>query len=135
MAGGVRVSVDGVYHVIGALTAFGTRSGDLKPAFRRIGLKVAQEAKPLTPRSTGALARSIRAGNQKMKATVRAGGASRRTHGGGVYAPIAHFGKYTHRSKGPRPFLYQAARQNRDYAQHEIQSEIRSIIRRMGLSS
>lgn len=132
---GVRVRVDGIYQVIGSLTRFGQRSGDLKQAFRRISQKVSDDAKPLAPRSTGALANSIRPGNQKMKATVRVGGASRRSHGGGVYAPIAHFGTYTHRAKGPRTFLYTAANRNQDYARDEIQQEIRSIIRRMGLSS
>jgi hypothetical protein len=135
MARGYRVEVSGVLQVIGTLTRFGQRSGDLKDAFKRIGDKVKRDAIPLTPTQTGALANSIRSGNSKMKASVRAGGASRRSHGGGVYASIATYGSYTHSGKGPRPFLQTAARQNTDYAQEQIENEIESIIRRMGLNA
>lgn len=132
---GVSVKVDGILNVISTLTRFGQRSGDLRQAFDRIGNKVKQDAIPLTPVATGALARSIRAGRTKNKATVRAGGASRRSHGGGVYAPIAHYGTYTHRSRGPRPFLTTAAHRNAGYARNEISNELQGIIRQMGLGS
>lgn len=132
---GVSVKVDGILNVISSLTKLGQRSGDLKQAFDRIGKQVKQDAIPLAPTATGALARSIRAGRTKNKATVRAGGASRRSHGGGVYAPIAHYGTYTHRSKGPRPFLTTAVQQNQGYARREISNELSSIIRTLGLGS
>lgn len=133
MARGVRIRVSGIARVITTLTRFGEKTSDLKDAFKRIGDKVKQDAIPLTPHASGRLAASIRAGKGKSKATVRAGGASRATHGGGVYAPIAHYGKYTHRGKGPRPFLTQAVQDNKDYARQELSNEIQGIIRRMGI--
>lgn len=132
---GYRVEVSGVLQLIGTLTRFGQRSGDLKDAFKRIGEKVKRDAIPLTPTQTGALANSIRSGDSKMKASVRAGGTSRRSHGGGVYANIATYGTYTHSGKGPRPFLQTAVNQNIDYAEEQIENEIKSIIRRMGLNA
>lgn len=131
--GGIRVEVSGVAQVISTLTRFGEKASDLKAAFGRIANKVKSDAIPLTPHSSGALARSIRAGKASGRATVRAGGASRRSHGGGVYAPIAHYGKYTHRQKGERKFLTTAAYKNQDYAVRELSNEIQSIINRMGI--
>ena len=129
----IRVRVTGVASVISTLSRFGSQASDLKDAFARIANKVKRDAIPLTPHSSGRLAASIRAGKGKSRATVRAGGPSRASHGGGVYAPIAHYGTYTHRSKGRRPFLTTAMSQNRDYARNELSREIQSIINRMGI--
>lgn len=129
----IRVRVTGVASVISTLSRFGSQASDLKNAFARIANKVKRDAIPLTPHSSGRLAASIRAGKGKSRATVRAGGASRASHGGGVYAPIAHYGTYTHRSKGRRPFLTTAMSQNRDYARNELSREIQGIINRMGI--
>ena len=135
MASGYRVEVSGVFQVINSLRRFGQRSGKLKDAFKKIGKRVKSDAIPLTPTQTGALANSIRNSEANMRTTISAGGASRRKHGGGVYASIATYGTYTHSGKGPRPFLQTSMRQNVDYAEDQIETEIESIIRRTGLGS
>lgn len=130
----MRVRVSGVREVVATLARFGASSDDLKAAWARISGRVKTDALALVPRDSGALARSIRTGKGKSKAIVRAGGNSRRSHGGGVYAPIAHFGTYTHRGKGPREFLYVAARQNADYARRTVDNELGDLIERLGLA-
>lgn len=134
MARGVRIRVSGVAAVVSTLTRFGQKTGDLKRAFEKISARIKQDAIPLTPHATGRLAASIRQGKGKNRATVRAGGNSRMSHGGGVYAPIAHYGTYTHESKGRRPFLTTALNMNRGYAKDQIEDEINSIISNMGLN-
>lgn len=129
----VRIRVTGVASVISTLSRFGQKASDLKEAFARIADKVKRDAIPLTPHSSGRLAASIRAGKGKSRATVRAGGASRASHGGGVYAPIAHYGTYTHSGKGKRPFLTTSRDQNLGYARDELSKEIQGIINRMGI--
>lgn len=131
----VRVRVTGTQQVAVALRQIGEQSGEMRDVFAKISNKIKRDAIPLTPTQTGALARSLKANPSNMRASVKAGGSSRRSHGGGVYAPIAHWGQYTHKSKGPRPFLSTAAEMNEDYAVDQIEKKIRSIIRQAGLSS
>lgn len=130
----LRVRVSGVREVVGTLAHFGASADDLKAAWARISGRVKTEALTLVPRESGALARSIRTGKGKSKAIVRAGGNSTRKHGGGVYAPIAHFGTYTHRGEGPRPFLYEAAQHNAGYARQTLDTELGDLIERLGLA-
>jgi len=130
-----RVRVEGVKTVVSTLKLFGATADDLRDAWSKVSGRIKLEALTLVPRDSGALARSIRTGKGKSKAIVRAGGSSRRKHGGGVYAPIAHFGTYTHRSKGPREFLYVAARNNAGYARDVVDNELGSVIRRLGLAN
>lgn len=130
-----RVKVEGVKTVVSTLKAFGLEADDLRTAWAKVSGRIKLSALALVPKDSGALARSIRTGKGKSKAIVRAGGSSRRSHGGGVYAPIAHFGTYTHKGKGPRMFLYQAAESNASYARHVVDEELGNVIRRLGLAN
>lgn len=134
MAGtSIRIDVDGIHQVLAQLKTFDKQSNNLSDSFERIGNRVVADARMLVPFMTGALARSIRERSSKMRTTVIAGGPSTRKHGGGVYASIAHYGTYTHRSKGPRPFLTQAMEKNERHAERTIENQLEAIIRRVGL--
>lgn len=129
----IRVDVVGAREVAAQLSSVRRQSDNLEDSFQRIGKRVVRDARMLVPFLTGALARSIRESAGSMRATVIAGGPSTRKNGGGVYASIAHYGTYTHRSKGPRPFLTRAMERNEGFAERTIENQLEAIIRRVGL--
>jgi len=133
MAGGVRVKVTGESQVIASLRAFGRQASNLD-SIEDISNRMKRLAITLAPVQTGALARSIEARPMKNRARIVAGGPSRRSHGGGVYAKIAEYGKYTHRSKGPRPFMRTAVEKTEGYARRKIENELETIARRLDLT-
>lgn len=131
----IRVRVTGAQEVIRQLEQVQVRKERLGDAFDQIGQRAVGLARMLVPFQSGALARSIRHDvNNRTRLTLVAGGPSTRSHGGGVYASHVHYGTYTHRSKGPRPFLANAARMVEQYAENRIENEMERIIRRAGLA-
>lgn len=99
---------------------------DLMPAWQRIQRAIEAHAITLTPVLTGRLVKSIRTGNQKRAAVVRAG------NKGLVYAPIQHYGGYNN-IQG-KYFLTIALYAKEDYANEQVENELDRIIRRVGLT-
>mgnify|MGYP003505421957 FL=1 len=130
----VRVDVDGVNEAIAKLNLMVADIASMPDAYDDIGDRIVNVARSIAPFQTGALANSIKADNTGDSATITAGGPSRRKHGGGVYASIAHGGTYTHRSKGPRPFLTLATAASDEYMEDRVEREIQGIIRKLGLT-
>lgn len=123
MATGVKV--DGLRDVARTLERLGVEAADLKNAFNKIGSIVSDEAKTLTPVLTGRLAASIRASKTKNKATVRAGGARI------PYAGVIHYGGYNNITG--TYFLTKAASNKEQSVVDALETELNSIINRMGL--
>nr|DAN18883.1 MAG TPA: putative tail component [Caudoviricetes sp.] len=83
---GQRLRIQGLRKTVRALEKTGVAASDLKELMHSIGTTVVTTAARISPRRTGALAASIRAGRGKTKAVVRAGGARV------PYAGIIHYG-------------------------------------------
>lgn len=128
----MRVEIVGDDLVQKQLRAFGAAAGELD-SFDRIGLHMKKVAMAIVPTQTGALARSIEVNVNRNRASISAGGPSRRSHGGGVYAGIAEYGTYTHSNKGPRPYMRTALKEGGRYAMGEIENELDRLAKRFGL--
>ena len=122
MAAGVRV--DGLRQTVRNLERLGVQIADLKSAFNRIGNIVVTEAVSLTPRLTGRLANSIRAGKAKNKSEIRAGGARI------PYAGVIHYGGYNNITA--QPFLTTAAQNKQGQVVREVEKELQALLRRFG---
>jgi phage gpG-like protein len=70
-----HIKITGLRETLRALEKAGADTGDMKELMHSIGEIVADNAEARTPRGTGRLANSYRAGRGKTKAVVRAGGA------------------------------------------------------------
>ena len=122
MAAGVRV--DGLRQTVRNLERLGVQISDLKSAFNRIGNIVVREAVSLTPRLSGRLAGSIRAGKAKNKSEIRAGGARI------PYAGVIHYGGYNNITA--QPFLTTAAQNKQGQVVREVENELQALLRRYG---
>lgn len=131
----IRVRVTGVEKVIRQLEMVNQKKDNLSDPFDQVGRRAVAFARMLVPFASGALAASIRHDvNNRSRLTLVAGGPSERSHGGGVYAGHAHYGTYTHRYKGPRPYLSAAAQMAERHAVVSIEDYLERIIRRNGLA-
>jgi hypothetical protein len=126
MAAGSGVQIDGLRELVRNLERLGTETDDLKAAFRKVGTLVVNEAKSLTPRLSGSLADSIRPSNSKNKAVVRAGSARV------PYAAPIHFG-WQRRNIAPSYFLFDAIDATAGESVEVLNTELRGVIRRLGL--
>lgn len=120
------IEIKGLKEVVRSLERFGVEVSDLKAAFKRIGTIVAEDAKTLAPRKSGALAGSIRPSNTKNKSVVRAGTAKV------VYAGVQHYGGYNNIE--PHPFLTDALNQNQGEVVRALSDELDALINRLDLN-
>ena len=123
-SGDVRLRVEGLGRTLRALSKAGADAADMRALMHTIGQLVADAAHP--PRVTGRLAGSIRAGNGKTKAVVRAGGARV------PYAGVVHYGWPAHRIE-PNPFLTEALNDKRAAVLTELDKGLADLIRRNNL--
>lgn len=96
MADAVDVEVKGLRETVRALEAYGVAIEDLRDAFRDIAGRVVTKAEARVAKVSWDLHNSIRAGNTKNKAVVRAGYAGRvqyagRNNWGGLGIRASHF--------------------------------------------
>ena len=98
---GQRIRLQGLRKTLRALEATGVAAEDMKDLMHAIGTTVVTAANPLTPRDTGTLAGTLRAGRGKTKAVIRAGGAR------APYAGVIHYG-WPARSITASPYLTKA---------------------------
>lgn len=123
----MTVQVNGLKETIRSLKRFGVEVKDLKAAFKRIGDKVATDARTLAPSTSGRLAGSVRAAQQQNKAVIRAGGAKV------PYAGVIHYG-WPARNIEPHPFLTDAISDNRTTSIQMLEQELGSLIRKLDLN-
>lgn len=106
-----------------AFRRYGYTVQDLSAAWQRIGASMLADARQRVPVQSGALAASLRAGQSKKWASVRAG--SPRV----PYADIIEYGGYGAGSYGPhyieaQPYLRPALDANEEYANSEVLHEV-----------
>jgi HK97 gp10 family phage protein len=97
------VEVRGARKLARALRRAGVEIQDLKAANATVGQVVVRESNPLTPRSTGALAASLRPAQRQSGVVVRAGGGRVR------YAKFVEFGT---RKMRARSYLIRGANES-----------------------
>ena len=120
------VEVKGLRETVRTLERFGVQVADLKAAFKRIGNLVVNEAKILAPHRSGRLEGSIKASNTKNKSVVRAGSARV------PYAGVIHYGGYNNIK--PQPFLTSALAAKQGEATEALDTELKGLIRGLGLN-
>ena len=127
------IKVTGLREVVRSLEKLGIEVADLKAGFNRIGGIVADEAKDIAPRLSGALAASVRPSKTKNKAVIRAGGSSV------PYAGVIHFGggvgpgaRGPHNIE-PQPFLYDAIEGKDGELLDALDDELNTLISRLDL--
>jgi HK97 gp10 family phage protein len=81
-----RLKVEGLNKLTRALRKAGVEVKDMKEANKKVGDVVVRKSTPMTPRDTGALARSIRPAQRQSGVVVRAGDGKIR------YAKYVEFG-------------------------------------------
>lgn len=121
------VHIEGLRETIRTLNRLGVEDQDLKQAFKKIGTKVAGDAKTFVPYKTGRLANTIKPSNTKNKSVVRAGSARV------PYAGVIHYGGYNNIQ--PHPFLTDAVLKNRETAVKEMEAELQKLINALGLNA
>lgn len=121
VSGGVRVRVDGLRKTIRDLNKAGTDATDMKELMHSLGEIVIKGAQPNIPVRSGALAGTLRAGNGKTKAVVRAGGAR------APYAGVIHYGN-PKRGIAPHPFLTDSLRHQHEHIYTALEAGINAIL-------
>lgn len=120
------VTVKGLNGVIRKMTKMGVSVQDLKTAFRKVSDNVKSEAQGRVNSRSGDLASSIRSGQAKNKAIVRAGSAKV------PYAGVINYGGYNGISA--QEFLTGAAADKRSESIAMIEQEIKRLISQYGLN-
>lgn len=125
MAEGVRI--EGLNALIRDLKAVGLDIEDLKDAFSAISREAAARAAKHAPRSSGALAASIRGNRAQSKAVVLAGSARV------PYARVINYGWPGHNITA-NPFMQRADAEMRDRAVDMLEEGISTAIQKRGLA-
>ena len=118
------ITVDGVKELSRSLRKTGHDLEDLKDANEKVSRVVADRARVIVPRASGALRASIRPSRKARQVTVRAGRAKV------PYAAVIHWG-WPRRRIPRRPYLTDAAAQTRrqwlgEY-RRAVQRELRKV--------
>lgn len=129
----IEVRVEGAAEISAKLTRFQAESRRLPRAFSNIKNRMVRTADGLAPKYGGKTRRSIRGRSSNMLAKVSAGGAPRRSHGGGVYVKMNHFGTRW-RGQKPNPFLFRTLDATKDYARAQVQNAINDKLKETGLT-
>lgn len=119
------VEISGINKFVRSMERMGVDIQDLKAAFKRVSSLVASDAKQRVHTRGGALAASIREGNAKNKAIVRAGSAKV------PYAGVQEYGGYNNIT--PMNFLRGAAEDNEAKSVRLIDEGISDLIRKHNL--
>ncbi|MDO1481412.1 hypothetical protein [Rhodococcus ruber] len=128
----IEVEVDGKADLKARLTVAGKNIRRLPRAFRDIGNRIHHAGVAEAPKYTGATADSLRPRSSNLNAKVSAGGSGTRSHGGGVYVELNHYGR---RWRGQRPnkFLYRALFASADYGQARLARAVDDAFTEAGL--
>ena len=134
----ISISVEGTEEIIAKLTKLQRSLRDFSGAFNRIGGFMFDTAVEEAPEYTGALIGSHRMKSTNMQATVKAGGAGRRSHGGGIYVAKQHNGGYATgmygpHKVGPNPWLDRTLIKSEPFAVQIIEAEVDTKIKEAGL--
>ena len=119
------IYLKGLRETVRSLERFGVEAEDLKAAFFKIGNAVADEAKTLAPKQSGALAASIRPSKTKNKSVIRAGSARV------PYAGVLEYGGYNNIE--PHNFMRGAIENKQDDTVRTLDEEFAALIAKYGL--
>ena len=120
------IRVTGLRETVRRLERMGVDAADLKTAFRQISDEVVREAVGIVPTVTGTLAGSIRPGNTKNKAVVRAGRAT------APYAGVINYG-WPSRGIAATEFLTGPANKDPAAKVRTIERNLDALIKRHNL--
>lgn len=121
MAGGglARLDVQGLNKLTRAMKKAGVEIQDMKDANARVGTVVVDQARPITPHRTGALAGSIRPAQRRSGVVVRAGGGRIR---------YAKFVEYGTEKMSARSYLIKAARDTQPRWMDVYLAELKALL-------
>lgn len=134
----ISVRVEGRDELIVKLRVFKASLKTFDDAFDRIGLKMLEYGRENAPVFGGASKAKHKESHSAMEATVKVGGAGRRSHAGGIYVAKVHFGGGATGSYGPHyispnPWLYESLDRAVPFALKTIESEVETKIKQAGL--
>jgi carbon monoxide dehydrogenase subunit G len=117
------VKIRGLREVVRSLDQYAGAVDDLKEANAAIGSKVSKDAATIAPKSSGALASTIRGNRAKSSVQIKAGGARV------PYAGVIEYG-WPARNIEAQSFLRKAAYDNIAYAIEQFDANLEGIKRR-----
>ncbi|WP_032390736.1 hypothetical protein [Rhodococcoides fascians] len=119
----ITVRVDGRDEIVGKLTAFQASSRRLKPAFEQITARTMVTGRFQAPRYGGRTRASLKGRASNLASTIKAGAAGRKSHAGGIYVRMNHFGTRWD-GQAPNPWLYRTLNANRTFAVQRVRREL-----------
>jgi hypothetical protein len=128
----IDVEFDGVADLDARLTQAGKEIRRLPRAFGDIRNRIIRTGHGEAPRYRGATARSITGNSSNLKAEVSAGGDEYRSHAGGVYVAMNHYGTRWD-GQTPNRWLYRSLYSVADFGRARLEREIDSKLREAGL--
>lgn len=128
----IELSIEGKKPLLDKLTVFYKTVRQLKPAFDQIAARTFTIANVLAPVYTGKTKKSIRAKGSNMRAYAKAGGAGRKSHGGGIYVAMNHAGTRWD-PQAPYPFMFITLERVTPFAVLRVRREVIQRKRDAGL--
>lgn len=119
----ITVRIDGRDEIVGKLTTFQASSRRLKPAFDQITGRVMVMGRFQAPRYGGRTRASLKGRSSNLASTIKAGASGRRSHAGGIYVRMNHFGTRWD-GQTPNPWLYRTLNANRTFAVQRVRREL-----------
>lgn len=119
----VRTEIEGLIPLIEKFVEFRKTVRQLRPAFDKIRDRTFIMAKFLAPVYTGATRNSIRAKASNMQMYAKAGNGKYRSHGGGIYVKMNHFGTRWD-PQAPYLFMYITLAAQSRFARDDIEREV-----------
>ncbi|WP_037164955.1 hypothetical protein [Rhodococcoides fascians] len=119
----IDVKLDGRDEIVAKLTLFAKTSRQLKPAFQQITSRALVTGRFQAPRYSGKTRASLKGRASNLRSHLKAGGASRRSHGGGIYVEMNHAGTRWD-GQAPNPWLYRTLNANRTFAVQRVRREL-----------
>ena len=128
----IDVEFDGLVDLDARLTRAGQEIRRLPRAFGDIRNRIIRGGRGEAPRYQGATVESMKGKASNLKAEVSAGGDEYRSHAGGVYVAMNHYGTRWD-GQTPNRWLYRSLYSVADFGRARIEREIDSKLREAGL--
>jgi hypothetical protein len=129
----IEIDVEGVAEIVAKLDAFRAESRRLPRAFSNIKNRTHRAAYSAAPMYRGKTRDSIVSRSSNMNARIAAGGSTERSHGGGVYVVLNHFGTRW-RGQQAQPWLYRTLYAQKEFARTQLENALNDKIKEVGLS-
>ena len=122
---GLRIDVrlDGKDEIVAKLTTFAKTSRQLKPAFQQITSRALVTGRFQAPRYSGKTRASLKGKASNLRSHLSAGGAARKSHGGGIYVAMNHAGTRWD-GQVANPWLFRTLNAHRTFAVQRVRREL-----------